>query len=469
MKKLNIRNKDLRRLGYPADIIPVVMKTAHKQFRGQLNKTGVLEILDRLISSPDDFREDTVWSEIAGELVESKNKPGVLSEKIELVKRKNYRIFGDDYIDEGSRIQMDMAMQLPIALQGALMPDAHQGYGLPIGGVLAVDNAVIPYGVGMDIGCRMCLSVFSLGTEILNHKLDWLKSILLNNTHFGKKDMRVRNDHEVMERQEFKEIKILRSLKDKAYSQLGSSGSGNHFVEFGILEILDDKHPLFPGKGPFLALLSHSGSRNFGAGIASYYTRLAKQSCKLPSGAKNLAWFYLDTNEGQEYWKAMNLAGDYASANHYIIHQKISKVLGEQPIVVIENHHNFAWKEKLDNGKEAIVHRKGATPASLHTTGIIPGSMATPGFVVSGKGNMESINSASHGAGRLMSRNEAKKRFSKKDLDHFLKKAGIELIGGDIDESPFAYKNIEKVMALQEELVNIIAIFYPKIVRMSAD
>ena len=469
MKKLNIQNKELRVIGFPADIVPEIMKTAHLHFRGKQKKSDVLATLRQLIISPDRFEEDPVWKKIAQRLLHpgQKNKP--IDAPVELTGKRTYTIFGSDYIDEGSRIQMEMAMRLPVTLQGALMPDAHQGYGLPIGGVLAVKNAVIPYGVGMDIGCRMCLSVFQVNPEILNTKRDLLKNILIQETHFGKKDAPWREDHEIMERAEFREIKFLRGLKDKAHSQLGSSGSGNHFVEFGIIVVENPEPPLFPEKGMFLALLSHSGSRNFGAEIAGYYTKIAKEVCKLPKGAQNLAWLDLDTEAGQEYWMAMTLAGDYASANHQIIHDKIAASVGEKPMVLVENHHNFAWKEILDNGTEAIVHRKGATPAGINTLGIIPGSMATPGFVVKGKGNSSSINSASHGAGRLMSRKQAKERFNRKELYGFLKKEGIELIGGDIDESPFAYKDIRKVMSSQSELVDIVAGFYPKIVRMSGD
>ena len=180
---------------------------------------------------------------------------------------------------------------------------------------------------------------------------------------------------------------------------------------------------------------------------------------------QHLAWLDLNTHDGQEYWLAMNLAGDYAKACHDNIHDRIAKELGAKPIVKIENHHNFAWKETV-NGKECIVHRKGATPAKINELGIIPGSMTAPGFIVRGLGNTESLQSASHGAGRKHSRKKCKEKFTKSDVKHQLKMNNVTLIGGGIDEAPMAYKNIKKVMANQQELVAVLGTFTPKIVRM---
>jgi len=175
---------------------------------------------------------------------------------------------------------------------------------------------------------------------------------------------------------------LIRRLFPKAREQLGTSGSGNHFVEFGTLTIDAPDVGLEPGK--YLAVLSHSGSRGTGAQIADFYSRLAMEKHpELPPELKRLAWLDLDSEAGQEYWAAMNLMGDYASANHAVIHRKVAKTLGFKVLTSIENHHNFAWKEQ-HGGRELIVHRKGATPAGKDVLGVIPGSMATPGFVVRG-------------------------------------------------------------------------------------
>jgi tRNA-splicing ligase RtcB len=161
----------------------------------------------------------------------------------------------------------------------------------------------------------------------------------------------------------------------------------------------------------------------------------------------------------------MNLAGEYAQACHEDIHRRIAKALGASPVVTIENHHNFAWKEMVE-GEECIVHRKGATPAAKGTLGIIPGSMTAPGFIVEGTGNCLSLQSASHGAGRVMSRSACKNSLTKSAMRKDLEEHGVELIGGALDESPRAYKDIHRVMKLQEELVHVLGIFSPRIVRM---
>ena len=217
--------------------------------------------------------------------------------------------------------------------------------------------------------------------------------------------------------------------------------------------------------GNYVGFLTHSGSRALGASIANHYTKLAISKRRLPQEAKNLAWLSLEEEAGVEYWNAMNLAGDYASACHHIIHGKIAKQLGRKPMKMVENHHNFAWKETWE-GREVIVHRKGATPAGKDVLGIIPGSMTAPGFIVKGKGETASVNSASHGAGRKMSRTKAMQTVTDKQMKDELNKHAVKLMGGGLDESPFAYKNIEVVMQSQHALVDIAGKFIPKIVKM---
>ncbi|WP_205195329.1 RtcB family protein [Chitinophaga sp. Cy-1792] len=382
-----------------------------------------------------------------------------------------YTVFGRENIGEGAIKQMNIAMRLPVAVAGALMPDAHQGYALPIGGVLATRGVVIPYGVGNDIGCRMALTVLDIPVSHFENNRDLYQSVLVNNTHFGagpgfKPDQR--SDHAVLENNLFTEHPIIKNLKDKAWAQLGSSGGGNHFVEFGYIDFPADDLPLGIPKGKYLALLTHSGSRGFGGILAAHYTQLAKSICKLPDEAKNLAWLDLNSAEGNDYWLAMELAGDYAAACHDVIHQKIATALGAQVLAKVENHHNFAWKEQW-KGEEVIVHRKGATPAGEGVMGIIPGSMATPGFLVRGKGAAAAVNSASHGAGRQMSRTQANKNISPAEMKAQLAQEGVTLIGGGTDEAPFAYKDIFAIMEAQQALVHSVAQFTPKVVRMADD
>jgi tRNA-splicing ligase RtcB (3'-phosphate/5'-hydroxy nucleic acid ligase) len=430
----------------------------------QLTVDEQAKLLAEVLKQPAAFEAHAQLSRLAVELLKPANNIIALTDST-----LPYAIYGAEAIEEGALRQMEMAMKLPITVGGALMPDAHQGYGLPIGGVLATKNAVIPYGVGVDIGCRMCMTLYDLPITILEEKKEALKKMLVNNTMFGQATFKKPKDHEILERKEFSEIKIAREMKDRAAKQIGSSGGGNHFVEFGIVEILTEVNEYNLAPGQYVAVLSHSGSRGLGATIASYYTKVAMETCKLPQEAKHLAWLDLDTEAAQEYWLAMNLAGDYASACHHQIHERMAIGLRETPLAMIENHHNFAWKEKDTFGNEIIVHRKGATPAGEGVLGIIPGSMATPGFIVRGKGLAASINSASHGAGRLMSRTKAKQTILPGQVNKLLKQAGVELIGSGLDEAPMAYKDIHQVMESQKDLVEVLGSFMPKIVRMCGD
>ena len=380
-----------------------------------------------------------------------------------------FEMYGAEHIEQGALHQMYTAMKLPVATGGALMPDAHQGYGLPIGGVLATNNVVIPYAVGVDIGCRMCLSVFPESVDKLDVDVKSLSKILRASTFFGRETSKRALEHEITSDPRLKETKLLRDLTDKVKRQLGSSGGGNHFVEWGVVDVteFDAKTGLQPGQ--YLGLLSHSGSRGMGAAIADHYTKVAMATTKLPDEARHLAWLDLDTEAGQEYWMSMSLAGDYASACHHVIHDRIAVGLRSRALVRIENHHNFAWRELDADGVERIVHRKGATPAGDGVLGIIPGSMATSGFIVRGKGVAASLASASHGAGRQMSRTQAKKTLQPADWEAQLKAANVTLLGASLDEAPDAYKDIHEVMAAQVELVDVLGSFQPRIVRMCGD
>jgi tRNA-splicing ligase RtcB len=382
-----------------------------------------------------------------------------------------YKVWGEG-LEAGAVQQMRNAVELPVAVAGALMPDAHQGYGLPIGGVLATQDSVIPYAVGVDIACRMKLSVLDVPvTEAFKRRFDELKRALETQTRFGMGGAFERPQmHPVLDA-DWNVTRVTRTLKDKARVQLGTSGSGNHFVEFGVLTLQAPDLGLEAGE--YLALLSHSGSRGSGAAVAKHYSDLAMRlHPELPKELKHLAWLEMNAQEGQEYWAAMNLMGEYASANHAVIHRNVVKALGASVLTSIENHHNFAWLERhaIDGEpRDVYVHRKGATPAGEGVLGVIPGSMATPGFVVRGRGNVESLTSASHGAGRAMSRTAAKERFNWKMIKPQLEAAGVTLLSAGIDENPLSYKDINAVMGAQTDLVDVIARFDPRIVKMADD
>ncbi|MCX2744164.1 RtcB family protein [Mangrovivirga sp. M17] len=464
MKNNKYTGEYIKNQGFSEGKIIGELLDALDSLKDEMSESEVDYILTDLKNDPVKYLSDNRFKSSAEELL----KP------VDLVLQLKdtpdpYKVYGADGIEEGALKQMEIAMRLPIARTGALMADAHQGYGLPIGGVLATENSIIPYGVGVDIGCRMCMSIYEISDTVIEERKNDLKKMLIDNARFGRETFKKPKDHQILDSNLFKEIDVIRKLKDKAASQIGSSGGGNHFVEFGVTTINSPDNELNLAEGRYLAVLSHSGSRGMGAAIANHYTKLAMSKCDLPKEAKHLAWLDLDTEEGQEYWLAMNLAGDYASACHHQIHERMAVGLRANPIAMIENHHNFAWKEQDDFGNEIIVHRKGATPAGKGVLGIIPGTMTEPGFIVRGKGNSTSVNSASHGAGRVMSRTRAKNTLDAKSVSNYITNAGVEVIGSGLDEAPMAYKNIHDVMDAQKDLVDIIGTFQPRIVRMCGD
>jgi tRNA-splicing ligase RtcB len=419
-----------------------------------------------IVANPAAFVADPLRGEFAKAVLQAPPPP-----RAEPVK---YHQWGEK-LDDEAVMQMERACLLPVSVAGALMPDAHVGYGLPIGGVLATENAVIPYAVGVDIACRMKMTVLDIPVRDLDRKRFELTRAIEAETRFGVgASFKQRRQHDVLDA-DWSVSPITQSLKDKAWAQLGTSGSGNHFVEFGIFTahgpIAAAGQNELPA-GSYVALLSHSGSRGTGAAVCDHYSKLAfaLRRAELPSELLRLAWLSLDSQEGQEYWNAMELMGQYAAANHACIHRHIAAHLGAAVLLDLENHHNFAWQEKhLIDGveREVIVHRKGATPAGAGVLGIIPGSMAAPGFVVSGKGNAAALNSCSHGAGRAMSRKAANEKFNWQDVNRFLKQQGVTLISAGLDEAPMAYKNIREVMAAQRDLVTVLGEFQPKLVKMA--
>ncbi|GAB7089558.1 RtcB family protein [Marinifilum fragile] len=464
MSNQKLRGKDLDKINYPTDQAKsMALEIVQKDYK-RLPKTEKLNLLEDVLLHANKYLEHASFSKLA-ELFVGKHdaEHGIAYELREIP--ENYRVFGGKLILPDCMQQMDMAMRLPISHSGALMPDAHVGYGLPIGGVLAAKNAVIPYGIGLDIGCRMSLSIYELPKNFLKRYAYQIQNALRECTHFGiGKDCHLSNDHAVLEDSAFAATALLKQLHGKARMQLGSSGSGNHFVEFGVVE-LPGQNQLHLPEGEYLGILAHSGSRGLGAAIANYYLDIAMQKCHLPKGAQHLAWLDLDGEAGEEYWLSMNLAGEYAKACHDVIHENLAKSLGLTCIAKLENHHNFAWKEVL-NGQELIVHRKGATPAHNGQMGIIPANMMDAAYLVSGKGNASSLCSASHGAGRRLSRKKAKESITGSELRKRLKQKDICLMGGNVDEAPMAYKNLEEVMHYQKDLVDVEGKFYPRIVRM---
>jgi len=332
--------------------------------------------------------------------------------------------------------QMNEVMRIPPALKGALMPDAHKGYAMPIGGVVGMLNAVSPSFVGYDIACRMTVSFLDISPEeFMKAKLGFTPggglfedmqavSSFGIGSHFEKP-----HDHEVMHDPLWNQLPHLKALKDKAQNQLGSSGGGNHFFK-----------------------------------LATYYQKLAEKEIQAQFRGikKGYEWLNMEHDTGREYWKIMQLMGRYAQACHHIIHDSFIKRTGISGHGRMENHHNFAW---VENGM--YVHRKGATPAAQKQSGIIPGTSGTTSFLVEGLGNEESLNSSSHGAGRPFSRTEAKRRHDDEAFKKHWTETGVLYDSVGNDETYQAYKDIERVIKVQEgSLIKVIARMKPEIVLM---
>ncbi len=460
-----MNKKQLIGLGVPEDCVPQAIAGVQVAARDkQWEKPA--KLIAKLVAAPEIYLTDKYYGELARAVIESE-KANYILDPIE------YKTWGKD-IDAHSFAQIENACRLPVSRAAALMPDAHSGYGLPIGGVLACEDAVIPYAVGVDIACRMKMTITDLPVDKVEKNdvgscRDFDRA-LEKGTLFGTGQAWKRPHHHDVLDEDWTITAVTREVRDRAVKQLGTSGSGNHFVEWGVVTLAEDA--LGVEAGQYVALLSHSGSRGPGARVCQRYSEMARKMAPAQirnhSQIRHLAWLSMDTQEGQEYWAAMNLMGRFASANHHVIHKNVVKLAGGHSLATVENHHNFAWKEE-HNGKQLYVHRKGATPAGEGVLGVIPGNMADSAFIVRGRGNDDSLRSASHGAGRCMSRTAAKKAFNWRQWKDHLVQKNVRLLAGGLDEVPGAYKNIHDVMAAQRDLVEVVGEFMPRIVMMCGD
>ncbi len=367
-------------------------------------------------------------------------------------------------IEDGAMAQVKNLAHLPFAFKHiAIMPDSHQGYGMPIGGVMATQGVIIPNAVGVDIGCGMCAvktSLTEINTETLkkimgeirkavpvgfNHHKEKQDESLMPN---GMKSCLIENDYPIVNKE-----------YENALTQIGTLGGGNHFIE---IQKDSDEH---------IYIMIHSGSRNFGLKIAEHYNKLAielneKWHTQVPKEWE-LAFLPLESEEGKAYIREMNYAVEFALANRQLMMQRIggifNEITGGSLGQVVNIAHNYA---RLENhfGQNVMIHRKGATLADENTIGIIPGSQGTSSYIVRGKGNIQSFKSCSHGAGRKMGRNVACKTLN---LEEEIKKLDDQgIIHGirntnDLDEASGAYKDIDVVMKNQEDLVGILVELKP--------
>lgn len=351
-----------------------------------------------------------------------------------------------DEVEEGALEQAVNLSNLPYAHSHiALMADVHVGFGMPIGGVLAAKNMIIPNAVGVDIGC----GIIAAQTDIKEMSIRQLKNIV-DKAHksipLGFKKHRKPRDWEGFDNPPKSKI-IAKELSAARY-QLGTLGGGNHFLT------------MEQGSDGYVWLMVHSGSRNFGYKIANYYNKLAKNINKKTGETaekKDLAGLSMDSSEGREYFDAMNYALEFASENRRQLLEQFYQIFqgetnSKDMSKIVSIHHNYAAIEE-HFGEEVVVHRKGAIRAEAGELGIVPGSMGTPSYVVEGLGNEESFNTCSHGAGRVMSRNEANKVITKEMADKAMGDIIHKGFKRDLSEAPMAYKDIEEVMENQKELV----------------
>lgn len=363
-------------------------------------------------------------------------------------------------IEDGALEQAKNLANLPFAFHHiAIMPDSHQGYGMPIGGVLATKDVIIPNAVGVDIGCGMCAVKTSL-TDIDTETLKKIMGEIRKAIPVGFNKHQEAQDGSLMPQYDGFGGIIHQEYNNALYS-LGTLGGGNHFIE------------IQKGSDGHIWIMIHSGSRNFGLKIAEHYNKLAIKLNELwysDSGVPKeweLAFLPLESEEGKAYIREMNYAVEFALANRKLMMDRIKDIFIKETNCdfdeMINIAHNYA---RLENhfGHNVMVHRKGATLATVDTIGIIPGSQGTKSYIVKGKGNRDSFNSCSHGAGRKMGRNQAQKNLNLEEEIKKLDDQGIlHAIRGvkDLDEASGAYKDIDVVMKNQEDLVEILVELTP--------
>ena len=360
-------------------------------------------------------------------------------------------------IEDGAMEQAKNLANLPFVFKHiALMPDCHQGFGMPIGGVMAAREVIIPNAVGVDIGCGMCAVQTSL-KEIDRKTLGELLNNIRLRIPLGFKHHKKPQSHDYMPQDyDIDKLNVVKREYDRATYQLGTLGGGNHFIE------------IQNGSDGMIWIMVHSGSRNIGKQVADYYNRLAinlNEKWKSPVPRKvQLAYLPLKTDEAQLYIKEMNYCVDFAFANRKLMMKNIIEVFENtfgkdfRTAPVINIAHNYASIEE-HFGEKVVVHRKGATYAGEGTTGIIPGSQGANSYIVKGKGNRDIFKSCSHGAGRVMGRKQAIRSLDlKAEIKNLNEKNIIHSIKSqkDLDEAASAYKDIYEVMKLQEDLVEVL-------------
>lgn len=392
-------------------------------------------------------------------------------------------VFGSP--DENTLKQMARVRATGPVLYTVLCADAHYGYSQPIGGVVAYDNAVSPSGVGYDISCGIRATLTNMSIHDFNDSgmtfLELADEIAAKVSFGVGRKAEVRVDHELFDDPLWK-MPELSSLKEMAQGQLGTVGSGNHFVD-----VLADENG-------YLWVMAHFGSRGFGHKVASGFLNLAANRAffdHAPGESMDQppTILSLDSDLGQYYWEAMELAGQYAYAGRDAVVEMVIRMMGAKAVFTVHNHHNYAWREK-HFGQDMIVVRKGATPAFIGQWGAVGGSMGDRSVILRGAASAASrdaLYSTMHGAGRVMSRTAAagkvkwlpdasgKKRpqrvgvglITKDMMRDWLDREGVVLRGADVDEAPQAYRRLTDVVAAHQATIEVVQTLQPLVVVMA--
>ena len=462
-----MKTRDLVKIGIPAGRAAEAAKQILQ--RAQTARRSMAAVEDDLRSvaaAPAEFVNDPRYAELATLLVEQSATEQAF---VPRATDAPYRIWGD-HLESTAVDQLKNACKLPVSVAGALMPDAHVGYGLPIGGVLATRDAVIPYAVGVDIACRMKLTVLDLPVQTLATDQARLTRAIERETRFGMgASFETRRQHDVMDA-DWRVTSVTARMKDRAWAQLGTSGSGNHFVEFGLLTVLDDAAGLAPGK--YLALLSHSGSRGAGAQVADHYSRLARDlHPELPKELSHLSWLELSSEAGQEVLGRHGADGTLCRRQSRAHPRARGARAGrrrparhrEPPqLRMARTPSARRWqRRRRDRASQGCDARRCWCPRHH------PRFDGHTRLRRARQGRGRVLNSAAHGAGRRMSRTKAKATFTWDTAQRFLRERGVTLLSAGLDEVPMAYKDIDEVMAAQSDLVEPLARFEPRLVKMA--
>lgn len=413
--------------------------------------------LKALRSQPESYREHPLLADLAQILMQQ--RPSYV-EPVDL----------PDWFDRSPwRGGIPEARRLPISVHGAVLPGRQAGLGLPVGAALATRGAVIPRAVGRDLGCRVHLSVFPQASlKMLRESgLSTLRRAVRPWIQFGlEHHLPHLSEDAIFDDTAWSTSRVLLRARDRARQRFGSSGTGNHFVDFGTVRLTERVAPELPESGTFVGLLTHHGSRGLGADVTAYFHNAARrQRTDLPRELRDWAWLDLETEEGQEYWLAMELCQRYTEASHRWLHKTLAAALDLGPSWEHTSPHNFASLEDW-RGETVVVHRKGTIRLGPDEFGVVCGTQTDPTHLVRGAECDDALFSASHGLAREMSRGTARSAYRRRATDEVFREAQVQVVSHQADEWPGVYQDQAAALAAHAGLISPVGTFHPSLVWM---